>query len=105
MRAGHYAGSTSAGGPISFDVTDKGEVTNVIASLAGTTISISEAFVLDDAGRWDGAAAGRGIRARMLGELERDFQAAGTVEVTLDGTSGDAYRAEWRARRIPGLAF
>ena len=64
MRAGHYAGVTSQGEPVSFDVTDGNEVTNVIAALAGTTISISQRFPLDDDDRWDGAARGRGVCAQ-----------------------------------------
>ena len=103
MRAGHYAGATSQGEPVSFDVTDANEVTNVIAALAGTTISISQRFPLDDDDRWDGAACGRGVWARMRGELH-DAEAFGAVEVTLSGGLGE-HRVEWRARRIPGLAF
>jgi hypothetical protein len=89
---------------VSFDVTPDGDVTNVIAGLAGTVISISQRFPLDDAGRWDGAACGRGVCARMRGELG-EIDATGTVEVTLADAESGAQVAEWRARRISGHAF
>jgi hypothetical protein len=93
---------------VSFDVTPDGDVTNVIAGLAGTVISISQRFPVDDGGRWDGAACGRGVCARMRGELGT-VDATGTVEVTLADADADAESgaqvAEWRARRIAGHAF
>jgi hypothetical protein len=88
---------------VSFDVTPDGDVTNVIAGLAGTVISISQRFPVDDAGRWEGAACGRGVCALMRGEL-RTVDAIGTVEVTLADADCGAQVAEWRVRRITGLA-
>ena len=88
---------------MSFDVTPDGDVTNVIAGLAGTVISISQRFPVDDAGRWEGAACGRGVCARMRGELG-ELDAAGTVEVTLADAESSAQVAEWRARRTSGHA-
>ena len=89
---------------MSFDVTPDGDVTNVIAGLAGTVISISQRFSVDDAGRWEGSACGQGVCARMRGELGA-VDASGTVEVTLADAENGAQVAEWRARRIPGHAY
>lgn len=86
---------------MSFDVTPDGDVTNVIAGLAGTVISISQRFPVDDSGHWEGAACGRGVCARMRGELG-EIDANGTVEVTLADVESGAQVAQWRARRIPG---
>jgi hypothetical protein len=104
-EAGHYAGSTSAGDPISFDVTDEGDVTNIIASLLGSAVSISLRYRIDEQGRWEGKACGDGIRARLHGRLDR-AEAVGTLEAELDvaGTHRTTGELRWRARRLPGIA-
>jgi hypothetical protein len=88
---------------VSFDVTPEGDVTNVIAGLAGTVIAISQRFPVDDAGHWEGGACGRGVCAHMRGELGTG-DATGTVEVMLADVESGVQVAEWRARRITGLA-
>jgi hypothetical protein len=104
-QAGHYAGSTSAGDPISFDVTDEGDVTNIIASLLGSAVSISLRYRVDEQGRWEGKACGEGIRARLRGRLNR-AEAVGTLEAELEvaGTHRTTGELAWRAHRLPGIA-
>lgn len=106
MHAGHYAGATSEGEPVSFDVTADWTVTNVIAALAGSVISISQPFPIDGDGQWGGEVLGKGVRTRIHGQLA-ESEADGTVEAELvnGGTYHLAGPISWRARRIPGLAY
>jgi len=93
VPAGHYAGTTSQGEPISFDVSDAGSgVTNVIVLVDGplqgipnTTISISQTFPIDEAGRWGGVIHGAGVRVRIRGRVTGP-NAAGTVRVALESS-------------------
>lgn len=106
VHAGHYAGATSEGEPVSFDVTPGGAVTNVIAALAGSVISISQLFPVDVDGRWGGEVLGKGVRTRIHGQLAA-AGAQGTLEAEL--VNGETHHLAgpiaWRARRIPGLAY
>jgi hypothetical protein len=102
VHAGHYAGATAQGEPVSFDVTADGDVTNVIASLSGAVISISQRFSVDEQGRWGGDVAGRGVRAQIRGRLGPEV-AKGTVEAELASHATGAI--SWRARRVAGLAY
>ncbi|HEU0303554.1 MAG TPA: hypothetical protein VFR32_03145 [Gaiellaceae bacterium] len=106
MEAGHYAGATSKGEPVSFDVTEGGDVTNVIASLDGAVISISQRFKVDGWGRWGGEVSGRGVNTRVRGRLRRS-EAHGTLEAELVNgrTHHLAGPISWRARRVTGLAY
>ena len=106
VHAGHYAGATSEGEPVSFDVTRDGTVTNVIAALAGSIISISQPFPVDGAGHWGGEVVGHGVRTRIRGQLG-ESEADGTVEAELVNghTHHLAGPISWTARRIPGLAY
>ena len=88
---------------MSFDVTSDGEVTNVIASLDGAVISISQPFTVDDEGRWGGEVVGRGVRVQIRGRIDPSG-AEGTLEAQLvnNGSSHAAGPVSWRARRVPG---
>ena len=105
MHTGHYAGATSEGEPVSFDVTDDG-VTNVIAFLDGAVISISQRFTVDGEGWWGGAASGRRVRTRIRGQLG-PTGAEGVLEAEIghNGSSHTAGPVSWRARRIEGIAY
>jgi len=106
VHAGHYAGATSDGGPVSFDVTEDGDVTNVIASLSGAVISISQRFTVDAGGCWGGQVSGRGVSTRISGRLGPSG-ADGILEAELvnGGSRHLSGPISWRARRIPGLAY
>jgi hypothetical protein len=106
VNTGHYAGATSEGEPVSFDVTRDGTVTNVIAALAGSVISISHPFPVDGDGQWGGEVLGHGVRTRIRGQLG-ESEADGTLEAELVNgrTHHLAGPISWRARRIPGLAY
>jgi hypothetical protein len=105
VDAGHYAGATSEGEPVSFDVTEDGDVTNVIAMLAGAVISISQRFLVDGKGRWGGEVSGRGVSTQIRGQLSASG-AEGTLEAEIDhnGSCHISGPFVWRARRIEGLA-
>ena len=106
VHAGHYAGATSEGEPVSFDVTGDGKVANVIAALAGSVISISQPFPVDGDGRWGGEVLGKGVRTRIHGQLASAV-AEGTLEAEIvnGATHHLAGPIAWHARRIPGLAY
>jgi hypothetical protein len=106
VHAGHYAGATSEGEPVSFDVTDEGDVTNVIASLDGAVISISQRFSVDGEGRWGGRVSGRRVSTRIGGRLSPSG-AEGSLEAEIghNGSSRKVGPVSWRARRIERLAF
>lgn len=102
MQAGHYAGATADGDPLSFDLTEAGEVTNVIASLGGASLAISKRYPVDRSGRWGGSATGRGIDACISGRVGRS-SAAGMVraELTVAGSRRAAGPVRWQAQRVP----
>jgi hypothetical protein len=106
VHAGHYAGATSEGEPVSFDVTDDGDVTNVIASLEGAVISISQRFTVDGEGWWGGRVSGRRVSTRIRGRLCRSG-AEGMLEADIghNGLSHTVGPVSWRARRIHGIAL
>ncbi len=91
---------------MSFDVTEDGDVTNVIASLSGAVISISQRFSVDAGGCWGGEVSGRGVSTRISGRLGPSG-ADGTLEAHLvnNGSSHTTGLVPWRARRIDGLAY
>jgi hypothetical protein len=113
VPAGHYAGTTSQGEPISFDVSDAGRVvTNIIVVVdvplqggRNTTISISQTFPIDEAGRWGDVVHGAGVRVRIRGRATGP-DAAGTLRVALEGTGQrsskrhSAATVSWRARLV-----
>jgi hypothetical protein len=106
VQGGHYSGATSDGDSVSFDVTSDGNVTNVIAALAGSVISISQPFPVDGDGRWGGEVLGKAVRTRIHGQLAAS-EADGTLEVEV--VNGETHHLvgplAWHARRIPGLAY
>lgn len=106
LESGHYAGATSPGDPFSFDVTETGEVTNVIAGVDGAVLSISERFSVDETGCWQGGAAGRGVSTTISGRVGSEH-AEGTIEAELvvAGLCRITGPVSWRARRIHGLAY
>jgi hypothetical protein len=103
VEAGHYAGSTADGDPLSFDLTEAREVSNVIASLDGASLAISRRYPVDVSGRWGGAASGPGIDARIRGRVGR-AEASGTLraELTAAGATRSIGPVRWRARRVSG---
>lgn len=102
MEAGRYAGSTADGDPVSFDLTEAGEVTNVIASLAGASLAISKRYPVDASGRWGGAVSGPGVDACIRGRVGRS-RATGTLraELTAAGSTLAAGPVRWQAHRVP----
>ena len=105
VHTGHYAGATADGEPVSFDVTGDGNVTNVIAGLAGSVISISQRFPVDGDGGWGGEVVGKGVRTRIRGRLAA-AEADGTLEAELVNgrTHHLAGPISWHARKVVGLA-
>lgn len=103
MKAGHYSGTTADGEPLSFDVTEAGEVTNVIASVAGTSVVISKRYRLDGAGRWGGSVSGAGVEACIRGRVG-STSASGTLRAELSraGSVHAAGPIRWRATRVLG---
>jgi hypothetical protein len=87
---------------LSFDVTDSGEVTNVIASLSGTVVTISARYPIDGEGRWGGVVSARGIEARLSGRVGRRG-ASGTLLVEPVAVARSAAKergVRWKARLV-----
>jgi hypothetical protein len=109
-RPAHYAGITSQGEPISYDLTEPGGVTNLIVTVSNhrrsELLSITEAFVVDASGAWVGLVVGSGVTLRFRGRFDTSGQASGSLHVTDDAAAADPANApglavSWSARALP----
>ena len=109
-RRAHYAGATSQGEPISFDLTEQDRVTNLLVTVSNhrrsEVFSITELFVVDGTGAWTGRVVGSDVTLRFRGRLETSGQASGSLHVTDAASAPDpvdppGLAVSWLARPSP----
>lgn len=85
-RPGHYAGITSQGESISFDLTQEDVVTNLIVTVSNhqrsDVFSITKPFPVDASGACAAVVAGSDVTLRFRARLEANGQASGSLHIT-----------------------
>jgi hypothetical protein len=99
----HYAGTTSQGEPISFELAEDA-ITNVIATIRNSArsevLAISAVFRADSKGAWSGTVAQSDITLKIDGHLREDGRADGTLHVAFDRSAArlSPVAVSWSAR-------
>ncbi len=103
----HYAGTTSQGEPISFELTEHAAITDVIATIRiGTRselLAIAAVFPTEPNGTWSGTVSQPDVTLMIRGHLREDGTAEGELHVAFDGPTlhPSPVLVSWSARCSP----
>ncbi len=106
-RPSHYAGATSQGEPISFELAEDAAITNVIATIRNGTrsevLAISAVFPADTDGAWGGTLSQSDLILEIQGHLREDGTAEGALYVAFDRSAArlSPVAVSWSARCSP----